>query len=219
MRTVLKNIMKVIFIIVLQLFFVSSGIAQVRPFIALSSLWGQGSLGVNYLSNQLLYSAMYEFVYDLNDGFTYHENTLSLRNKNITIGARYRRQLSQDEFAPFTSYFMQLNRKYVPITLYNDFEYRVNHALRDDYFRSRHILSFYAPDKLEESFNFRPYLAFDYFFDWNDFDTEKIRLNLGYFLFLEKVTARVYYIPWTYGIKENSWDDRNSIGASVSYRW
>jgi hypothetical protein len=208
---------KLIFIFYFLFVFYSFG--NIRPFVSLSSLWGQGSTGINYLNNELIYSAIYEFVYNLDDGFTYHENTLSLRRNNATGGIRYRRQLHQDEFAPFISYFMLLMNKPLPISLYNDAEYRFNPILKDDYLRSRHILSFYTPYHIEEKFNVRPYIAFDYFFDWDYLDTEKIRLNLGYFLFLEKITARVYYIPWTYGRKENSWDDKSNMGASVSYRW
>lgn len=195
----------------------------IRPWLSLSSLWGQGSSGVAYKEspqNTLEYHFMYDFVWDwyVKD-FTYHEVAPSVRVDRYTFGYKYRHQLSQDEHAPFVGYFHPFYFKY-PVSIYNELEYRINSVVKEkEYFRTRHVFALYASKDFVNKHEIKPYIATDLFLDWEDIQREKIRLSVGYFMTMDRMTARVYITPWTDGIKEEEWDDNSRLGASVTYKW
>ena len=191
-----------------------------RPWFALSTLWGQGGLGVGYKPNQFTYNLNYNFVanWALME-FTYHEVDLNSAYDNYKIGIKYRNQLSNNEISPYVGYFMPFGNKMLPLSVYNEVEYRIHSLVKDDYFRSRHIFSIYANNYIVDKIFIRPYIAFDAYIDLEEFRREKNRLNVGYFIEFKNASVRVYYIPWSVGIKEKEWDDQNSFGASLTYRW
>jgi hypothetical protein len=213
----MKSFKGKIFCLILLLFTTTNVLSNIHPWFALSSLWGQGSAGLSYYDDPIIYTLKYDFVYG-SEGFTYHEVAPYMIFDKYSWGIRYRWQLDQDEYAPYVGYFLQFKDLAVPISLYNELEYRINSVVKSyDYYRSRHILTFYAP--LEDDDIFRPYFAIDSFINLSSKDFEKTRLNLGYFIYLKSCTVRVYFIPVTYGNKEEEWDDDNSFGASVIYKW
>lgn len=191
-----------------------------RPWFALSTLWGQGGLGISYKPTSITFSLNYNFVanWALME-FTYHEVDLNSAYDDYKIGIKYRNQLSNNEISPYVGYFMPFNNKMLPLSVYNEVEYRMHSLVKDDYFRSRHIFSIYANNYIVDKIFIRPYIAFDAYIDLDDFRREKNRLNVGYFIDFKNVSVRVYYIPWSVGIKEQEWDDQNSFGASLTYRW
>ncbi|MFA7219146.1 MAG: hypothetical protein WC119_01295 [Synergistaceae bacterium] len=193
---------------------------KVRPWVSLSSLWGQGGAGIKAMDkNGIEYVIPYSFVWDFEEDFTYHEISPYIGYDSYRIGLKYRRQLHQDEYSPFVGYFVPF-RFHNPITIYNEAEYRMNSVVKDsDYFRTRHIFTVYASDEFREKYFIRPYVSLDSFIDWEEIRDEKIRLSFGYFLYFERVTARVYFTPWSNGTKEREWDDQNNFGASVTYKW
>jgi len=203
--------------LLLILFAARNVLSDIHPWFALSSLWGQGSTGISFYESPFIYSLKYDFVYN-KDGFTYHELVPCVVFDECTFGIKYRWQLNQHEYTPYAGYFLQFKYLTIPTSLYNELEYRMNSVVKDsDYFRSRHILTFYAPVK--KGCIFRPYFAIDSFVDFDDVIIEKTRLNLGYFIHLKRCTVRAYFIPVAYGRKEEEWDDDNSFGASLTYKW
>lgn len=195
--------------------------SEINPWVSLSTLWGQGDLGIALKPDENAYILSYNFVWEWDDkDFTYHEVGLAWRKDRLTLGSRYRRQLSQDEYAPYVSYFIPIRQYYLPMSLYNELEYRVNSVVKEqDYLRTRNIFSLYSPKDVEEKLGIRPYVSYDLFMDWDESEYEKMRAMIGYFIYLEKAVVRVYYIPWSRGISEESWDDNASFGATVIYRW
>jgi hypothetical protein len=194
---------------------------QIKPWFALSTLWGQGGLGLQVHNPSRQYGIRYNFVANWLDdfNFTYHEVALSTRADNTTFGIKYRHQLSKDEWTPYVGYFIPIRTK-VPMSIYNEAEYRFNSVVKDgDYLRTRNILTVYAPKWVEEAILLKPYVALDAFMDWEEADYEKLRLNVGYFIHMEKATARIYFIPWSDGIEEEEWDDQSSFGATLIYHW
>lgn len=193
-----------------------------HPWFALSTLWGQGNVGTQVNHYEKIYGVSYNFVSGwLNWDFSYHEVAVYTIRDQWTFGGKYRRQLSQDEVAPYTAYFIPLKDRYfTPMSIYNEAEYRINSVVKDgDYVRTRHIFTMYAPDSWIEAIYMKPYAALDGFMDWEDVEREKMRLNIGYFIPLKKAVARVYFIPWNDGIREEEWDDRARIGATLIYKW
>jgi len=202
---------------ILLLFTTTNVLSSIHPWFALSTLWGQGSAGLSYDKDPYVYSLNYNFVYG-SEGFTYHELAPHILFDKYTLGIKYRWQLDQDEYAPYIGYFLPFKDFVIPISLYNELEYRIDSVVKDyDYYRSRHILAFYAP--INDESIFRPYFAIDSFVNLSSKDFEKTRLNLGYFIYLKSCTVRVYFIPVADGNKEEEWDDSNSFGASVIYKW
>ena len=194
---------------------------KIKPWASLSTLWGQGGVGLQLQNSPLRqWNLSYNFVADWLDGadFTYHEVALSVRQKNATLGMKYRHQLSQDEWTPFVAYFIPFEKLVLPMSIYNEAEYRFNSAFKpNDYLRTRHVFTIYAPNWFHKKFYLRPYVAFDAFWDWDDVEYEKLRLSVGYFIYLKQATVRAYYIPWSTGIEEENWDDKHSFGASVTF--
>lgn len=193
---------------------------EVKPWMSLSSLWGQGGTGVSYKDSPYIYNLRYNFVWDWSDReFQYHQIAPSIDLKDYTVGFKYRYQLEQYEYTPFVGYFYRL-KTYLPVSLYSEVEYRIDSVVKDEnYVRSRHIFSIYAPKTFQKKYFIRPYIAWDSFVDWDEADFEKNRLNIGYFMAVKKIKARIYVIPWSNGIEEQEWDDRSSFGASMTYLW
>lgn len=196
-------------------------ISNIKPWIAISTLWGQGNAGaiVKQKANKH-YGLSYNFVSDWSEfDFTYHEVALFTSYDRSKIGMKYRHQRSQTEWTPYVSYFISSN-KALPVSLYNELEYRHNSIVKsNDYVRTRHIASIYVPKWIENKIYIRPYAALDFYMDWDDVRYEKMRLNIGYFLKIERTSLRVYFLPWSKGKKEESWNDKNTIGASLIYNF
>ena len=194
--------------------------AKTRPWISLSSLWGQGGAGITSRQESYTLNLKYYFVLDWKEPeITYHEISKSIDYEDFTLGFKYRYQLSKDEYTPFLGYFYQKRYKY-PFTFYSEAEYRINSIVNDsDYLRTRHIATIYATDTFCKRYSLRPYVSLDSFVDWSDASVEKVRLNIGYFMNFEKVKVRVYFLPWTWGEKEEEWDDNSWVGATVQYLW
>jgi len=191
-----------------------------HPWVALSTLWGQGGLGIGYKPTDLTYNLNYNFVANwASMEFTYNEVDLNWDYDRYKSGIKYRNQLSNDEISPYAGYLIPFNNKILPLSIYNEVEYRIHSLAKDDYFRSRHVFSLYANNYIVDKIFIRPYIAFDAYIELDEFRREKNRLNIGYFINLKKAIVRVYYIPWSMGVKDQEWDDQNSFGASLTYRW
>lgn len=190
--------------------------AQIRPYISLSSVWGDGGAGLVYKRDDIRYNFNYNFVLEGRD-IVYQQFQLSTDFKDYGGGIRLRKQFRQDEYAPFVYRVFHLDTHY-PFSIYNELEYRVNNAIYErDYIRTKNVFVLYASDDFKDKFFLRPYAAVDNFINWDDVDIEKVRFHIGYLISLYNMVVRAYYIPWTYGVKEKEWDDRNSFGASISY--
>jgi len=198
----------------------TSNASNFRPWLSFSTLWGQGGTGIVHEDVEFRKSLTYEFVWDWEEEeFTYHQITSAIDYRAHTVGFKYRYQLSKSEYAPYVGYFIPIECEF-PISIYNEAEYRINSVVKDtDYLRTRHIFSVYAPREFKEKYILWPYIALDTFIDWQEFEIEKIRLNMGYFMTINRIRARVYIIPWSGGIKEEEWDDNSKIGATATYNW
>ena len=210
------------FVVIIAMFFAITAYAttneteNVHPWVALSSLWGQGNAGLAYSQKPITYFMRYDFVWKWSENeFTYHEVGLSSEYKDTTIGSRYRWQLDQDEVAPYIGHFDQWRLQY-PITLYNEAEYRFNPAISgEDYARTRTLLMLYASNAFYKEHSVRPYVALDVFANWRDVEVEKTRFLMGYIMRIGRFSGTVYVIPWRDGIKEEEWKDVSFIGASA----
>jgi len=212
--------MKTWFLVLFIISVSTSSLAQnTHGWFSLSGLWGQGETGIVFKHKLVSYFLRYSFVLDWTEqDFTYHQVAPAVEYGPYSFGLRYRCQLNQNEYTPYLSYFKPFYFKY-PISIYNEAEYRINSVIKDNYCRTRHIVTLYAPKIFQEKYFVKPYVAIDSFVDWDEMVFEKNRLNFGYFIVINHMQARAYVIPWSNGVKEEEWNDKNRFGASIAYSW
>jgi hypothetical protein len=208
-----------VFIKLLILFLIisSSVFGEIHPWVSIAGIWGQGGAGLSINKKHFI---NYYYVFDWDDKtIDYQEINLFNRINNFTYGLKFKSQLESIEYAPYAGYFYQYNSKF-PITLYNEIEYRINPSFyEEDYIRTRHILAIYATDDFYKKSGVRPFFAFDSLYKWDTLEFEQNRIQIGYFMYVNKMSVRFYFIPWREGATELSWDDQNNFGVSIQYNF
>jgi hypothetical protein len=197
---------------------------KVYPWFSLSSIWGQGSVGsVIYRDIKFKIVPSFDFVYDYSEkGFTYKKLGLRIEDEELRYGINFIEQQNENEISPFVGFYSTFKKVKHPLMLYNQIEYRHNPVFNDfnDYFRSKHgITVFYKERVGNKDFYIRPYISNDFYVSYDNFDLEKSVLFVGYFMKVPKAKINVYFIPYRYGLIENSWNDTKDFGASLVFEF
>ena len=192
-----------------------------RGWISLSSLWGQGGMGVSYKTTNATYCLSDFYSYDWQESeFAYNEVELLRKGKNFFGGTKVRYQNSDDEIAPFLGrhdYFGKKRGMFIPFSIHNEIEWRESPYARDSYLRTQHGVTLFSPKSFFDKNEFTPFVSVLSYYDWGNEEIEKTRLYLGYSMKVDRYKFSIYYIPWRDGAQEQEWDDQKDFGASIQY--
>lgn len=192
-----------------------------RGWVSLSSLWGQGGMGLSYRNTNYTYSISDFYNYSWKDSsISYNEVELLRRHGSVFEGVRLRYQYEDHEVAPFTGrhdYFDKDDGTPIPFSLHNEIEWRESPYTGDSYLRTQHGFTLFSPKKFFDKNEFTPFASIVAFYDWEEMDIEKTRVYVGYSLKVDRYKFSLYYIPWRDGSIEEEWDDQRSFGATIKY--
>lgn len=192
-----------------------------RGWISLSSLWGQGGMGVSYKTTNLTYCLSDFYSYDWSeDEFAYNEVEFLIKGKEYFYGTKLRYQNGDDEVAPFIGrhdYFGKKQNMVIPFSIHNEIEWRESPYSVDSYLRSQHGLTVFSPKSFFDKNALTPFASIVTYYDWGDSEFEKTRVYVGYSMRVDKYKFSIYYIPWRDGRLEQEWDDQRDFGATIQY--
>lgn len=192
-----------------------------RGWISLSSLWGQGGMGISHRETNATYCLSDFYSYDWGQSeFVYNEVELLRKGKNFFGGTRFRYQSEDSEVAPFVGrhdYFGKKKGMVVPFSVHNEVEWRESPYIGDSYVRTQHGLTLFSPKGFFDKNELTPFVSVIAYYDWKNYEVEKTRLYIGYSMKVDRYKFSVYYIPWRDGRTEQEWDDQKDFGASIQY--
>lgn len=214
-----KMVLKILKIVLyLFIFNINVAYSQFSGWISPSAIWGQGSAGISFRTNQVDFIAYSSLVLK-DSNINYSENTFAIKNNIIWTGLRLRSNHTnhtQWEQAPFIAIHNEYKTKF-PISIHNELEYRNNPYLIDEnYIRYNLVASIFYKERI---FDFtRPYISNKIFFNLDNGEFEKDLFMTGLDFYIEKAKIRIYYIPKVWGDIERSWDENNRWGAVFIWR-